>query len=638
MLARVLSTLGRPAAGTGLAAGALACAAGLWLADAAMEAFVFGLGPFGQRLLHPGGHEGSERVLMVALIALVVALLAPLRERKRRAERALQASQALYRALIENVEDGVVSVGPAGVVDYASPAAARLVGMTPQQIVGLHFETFVHPDDRSRVEASFARSMRGSAEVTFLRLLGANGTARLVRTSSRLLAQDGQPLGVLGVVTDLTDRREAEERLRQLSRAVEASSSVVVITDRSGLITYVNPKFTEVTGYRAEEVLGQNPRILKSGEMPEDVYREMWETIAAAGEWRGEFHNRRKDGSSYWESASISAVHDDAGEITHFVAVKDDITARKVAEQALVESEEKYRLLFSRLFDAAALVDDLDGRFIEVNDAFVRLFGWSQQELGEMQVEALWVDTNPSTSAPPTDGTPELWCRRKDGTTLAVERAAGSFTWHGRSATCFILRDITERVQNQRLLKELSVTDGLTGLANRRALDAHLEKEFRRAGRTRNPIALIMADLDHFKEFNDACGHQAGDECLRRVAAVLGRAARRVTDLTARYGGEEFAVLLPDTSWEAAMTLAASLRAAVESLGISPPGTGSAAVVTLSLGVAVAYPHEGTDPQGLIRAADEALYRAKRKGRNRVEVAGSHTNGAESPDATPVSP
>jgi diguanylate cyclase (GGDEF)-like protein/PAS domain S-box-containing protein len=632
----LFSALRRPSTGAVLTVVGVACATGLWLVDAAMESLVFGLGPFGQRLLSPGDHEGTERILGVALIALVVVLLYPLRERKRQAERALLASQALYRALVENVEDGVVRVGTNGVVDYASPAAARLVGLTPRQIVGLHFGAFVHPGDSSRVEASLARSMGGSPELTLLRLVGANGMVRQVRTSSRLLVQDGQPLGILAVVTDLTDRREADDRLRQLSRAVEASSSVVVITDRSGLITYANPKFTEVTGYRTDEVQGQNPRILKSGEMPPETYRTMWETIAAGREWRGEFHNRRKDGSSYWESASISAIHDETGEITHFVAVKEDITARKLAEQALVESEEKYRLLFSRQFDAAALVEDRDGRFIEVNDAFLRLFGWSHQELGEMRVEALWADGSPSVSPPPEGTTPELWCRRRDGATFAVERAAGSFSWHGRSVTCFILRDITERIHSQRLLEELSVTDGLTGLANRRAFDDQLEKEWRRAVRTRTPVALVMADLDRFKEFNDACGHLAGDECLRKVAVVIARAARRITDLSARYGGEEFAVLLSDTTYDSAATLAEALRAGVESLGISPPGTGSAGVVTLSVGVSMAFPHEGADAQDLIRTADDALYRAKRNGRNRVETDNGRPGGVQAPVLTTV--
>ena len=122
---------------------------------------------------------------------------------------------------------------------------------------------------------------------------------------------------------------------RKLTRAVEQSANIVVITDLQGDIEYVNPKFTETTGYAAEEVIGRNPRILKSGETSQEEYRRMWQTITHGGEWRGEFHNRRKDGSLYWENASIAPVRNEKGEIAHFVAVKEDITRRKDAEEAL---------------------------------------------------------------------------------------------------------------------------------------------------------------------------------------------------------------------------------------------------------------------------------------------------------------
>ena len=124
-------------------------------------------------------------------------------------------------------------------------------------------------------------------------------------------------------------------QLRKLSRAVEQSPASVVITDPTGAIEYVNPKFTQATGYSPEEVLGQNPRVLKSGEMPREEYRRLWETITAGNVWQGEFHNRRKDGTLFWEAASISPVLDEHGVVTHFVAVKEDITERKKAEAML---------------------------------------------------------------------------------------------------------------------------------------------------------------------------------------------------------------------------------------------------------------------------------------------------------------
>jgi PAS domain S-box-containing protein len=123
-----------------------------------------------------------------------------------------------------------------------------------------------------------------------------------------------------------------EEKLRQLSRAVEQSPASIVITNPAGDIEYVNPSFVEVTGYTLAEVLGKNPRVLKSGEKSPEAYRELWQTITAGKEWRGEFHNRKKNGELYWESASISPIRDPAGRITHYVAVKEDITARKQTE------------------------------------------------------------------------------------------------------------------------------------------------------------------------------------------------------------------------------------------------------------------------------------------------------------------
>jgi PAS domain S-box-containing protein len=155
--------------------------------------------------------------------------------------------------------------------------------------------------------------------------------------SNRIALRDSENLiiGVLGSYDDVTTQKLAEETLRKLSRAVEQSPTSIVITDRNARIEYVNARFTALTGYTPEEVLGQNPRVLNSGETPRATFREMWATILAGLEWRGEFHNRKKNGEPYWEEAVISSLKNNAGEITHFIAVKEDITARKQAGQKL---------------------------------------------------------------------------------------------------------------------------------------------------------------------------------------------------------------------------------------------------------------------------------------------------------------
>ncbi|MBZ5592934.1 MAG: diguanylate cyclase [Acidobacteriia bacterium] len=170
-------------------------------------------------------------------------------------------------------------------------------------------------------------------------------------------------------------------------------------------------------------------------------------------------------------------------------------------------------------------------------------------------------------------------------------------------------------------LRKLSIVDGLTGIANRRNFDDEIARAWRRAQRESSSVALIIADIDHFKSFNDRYGHLAGDDCLRRVAEVLALSVKRPFDLVARYGGEEFAVLLPDTTEAGAEQVAEGMRKAVEGLNIANPHANATRRVTISAGVAAAVPNAGSQPAGLIAVADGCLYRAKREGRNRVRSA-----------------
>ncbi len=184
-----------------------------------------------------------------------------------------------------------------------------------------------------------------------------------------------------------------------------------------------------------------------------------------------------------------------------------------------------------------------------------------------------------------------------------------------------IERRVAQRVRhldedNERLTR-LSETDALTGLANRRRLDAELSRMVADAARRGTQVAVAMIDVDHFKLFNDRYGHQAGDECLARIGALL-RESARDSDLVARYGGEEFALVLPRSDLEAAMHVAERARALLQAQAIAHAGS-SHDVVTLSIGVAAMRPRTGDEAARLVHLADEAMYHAKGKGRNRVE-------------------
>ena len=172
----------------------------------------------------------------------------------------------------------------------------------------------------------------------------------------------------------------------------------------------------------------------------------------------------------------------------------------------------------------------------------------------------------------------------------------------------------------ERLLGEIASRDGLTGLQNRAALDAHLERVWSHALRSQEPVGLLLLDVDHFKGFNDSLGHQAGDACLRQVADVLKAHAKRPFDLAARYGGEEFAIVLFQTPPDQVRTIADAVRAAIEALDVANPAS-PRGVVTVSCGVAIVTPVAGRSVHGLIQFADEALYEAKESGRNAVRLA-----------------
>ena len=180
------------------------------------------------------------------------------------------------------------------------------------------------------------------------------------------------------------------------------------------------------------------------------------------------------------------------------------------------------------------------------------------------------------------------------------------------------LRDMTDQKRAEMALKTLAASDGLTGLANRRSFDQTLAMEWSRAQRTKKPLSLLFADVDHFKLYNDLHGHQKGDECLRAVAAVIRENASRPADLTARYGGEEFAIIMPETDQAGARKQAERLRDFLAGLRLTHGAPGVGPLVTLSIGIATQVPSEDICPDWLLGRADQALYAAKHSGRNRV--------------------
>jgi len=175
---------------------------------------------------------------------------------------------------------------------------------------------------------------------------------------------------------EINNRKNTESELNKLQHIIEYSPLSIVITNTLGQIEYVNPRFTEVTGYTFEESIGQNPRILKSGKLPAESYKHLWETISSGKKWQGEFHNKKKNGELYWEYAYISAVKNTKGEITHYFAIKEDITEQKKLNEAL----KMYGQALTNIVETVTITD-MEDRLIYVNNAFTRLYGYSKEEV-----------------------------------------------------------------------------------------------------------------------------------------------------------------------------------------------------------------------------------------------------------------
>ena len=260
------------------------------------------------------------------------------------AEDALRESEAKYSTLVEQAKDGVVIVQD-GVFKFANQAATELSGYKIDELVGRPFSDLLTPESRDRLTQRYQLRMAGEKvpSVYEAKIQCKDGTTKDVEISAGIIQYQGRPADN-AIVRDITMRKQTEEELRKLSRAVEQSPSIVMITDTQGIIEYVNPKFTQITGYTPEEIIGINARDL--GEQLTEEEQQMWDTICSGVEWRGEFPNKKKNGDLYLEYASISPIKNLEGVITHFLKVAEDITARKRVEEALRASEERYRSLF----------------------------------------------------------------------------------------------------------------------------------------------------------------------------------------------------------------------------------------------------------------------------------------------------
>jgi diguanylate cyclase (GGDEF)-like protein/PAS domain S-box-containing protein len=545
------------------------------------------------------------------------------------AEKAASENEARFRAVVEKSSEVIVLTDEDGNYLYVSPPATAVFGRSPDEYVGRRLSAFVHPDDCGRLEESSAwlRANPGETKDIVVRARHKDGTWRWIEITARNLLAEPGVLAVVSNVRDVTGRKIAEETLRESENKFkhlveEASVGVYLIQD--GVFKYVNAKCAEIFGYDAAEMIDRvkSAYAWAPGEALPDE-RTPWHF--GAGQCRErQFKIVAKTGSvKHVETHGASTIYQGRPAV---IGMMLDITGRKADEEALRWKTTFLEALVKSTHDGILVIDS-QGRRIMENQQTADIWKIPKGNLTEKERMAHFMS---SVKAPERlrekilylndhpDETMHDEIELKIGTIVDTSSSPIIGEDGRRYGRIWTFRDITELRHYWDMLVDLSTTDGLTELANRRRFDEFLDREWRRSMRDQTPLSLILMDIDFFKEYNDYYGHLAGDDCLRRFAGVLRSLVRRPGDLVARYGGEEFACILPDADERGASALAEKIMRSINRLNIPHAASKAASRVTLSFGAATMVPKKGQSAEELVRLADYLLYSAKSGGRNRI--------------------
>lgn len=257
---------------------------------------------------------------------------------RKNAQIALKQVRERLKILTDLTIEGLLIHDNGRIVDI-NPACERMLGVDMDLIINSSIYDYIHPDYKEMIRLRAEEKIPGKYEALLVR---SNGTVFPAEIEANYIAIKGKMFRV-AAIRDITERKRTEEQINKFMAAITQSPAAIAITSTNGNIEYVNPQFTKITGYSFEEVIGKNPRILKSGHTNPEVYTELWNTLKEGNSWKGEILNKRKDGTLFWESAIMAPIKNDKGTTISYLAIKEDITAKKEAEQALIQSEQKLK-------------------------------------------------------------------------------------------------------------------------------------------------------------------------------------------------------------------------------------------------------------------------------------------------------
>ena len=518
---------------------------------------------------------------------------------------------------------------------YASPGALQVYGVTPAQVRedAAAMIAHIHPADRDAFLHSTAVSAR---QLTLwqqdFRVQCPGQELRWVRGIARPQAIEQGAVRWYGYSYDITESHQVRERLDRIAENVPGLLyQYQMEPDGRSFFPYAS-KGAETIYELTPAQMRESVAAVFDRIHPDDMAAGIAAIETSAREltlWAQEYRVRLPQRGERWLRAQAHPERLESG-ATRWHGYIDDITETKLLARQLAETERMLRHLMNDLPVGLCMVDE-QRRIYFRNRRFYDYFGHAAESTPTLHEWTLKAYPDPAYRS----DAGQRWrqalalARAQGGEILAEDYritahdgservvSIGGLLFGQHFLATFV--DQTEQRAQQEFLRKLAYLDGLTGVANRRQFDEQLQTEWRRCGRSQQPLALLMIDIDDFKRYNDRYGHQQGDHCLQAVAQALAAVVGRGHDLLARYGGEEFACLLPDCDLDGARSVALNMAQAVRALNIEHLDSRGLPIVSVSIGVASVIPSVDGPPDALLARADDNLYRAKTMGRNGVQ-------------------
>jgi len=476
---------------------------------------------------------------------------------------------------------------------------------------------FIHTDDREMVTMAIENVISNQMPfVLEFRIKQPHGKEVMVKSQGKaILNERGDISHITGVLQDISQSYETIKQLHLLAAALEASADSIIITDIDGAIVWANPAMSRLTGYKYTDLIGKTPNLWNSLSQDKTLFDGLWKTILSGKTWQGELLNRKKNGEEYLEEQTITSVLNERGEISHFVSIKRDISARKEIESKNLQAAQVFEHSFEGI-----LICDQNNNIIRVNPAFTKITGYGEYEIIGKKPNILnsgkhdtaffvemWDDINKKGV---WQG--EIWNRRKNGETYPEFLTISTLTDENGSILEYIaiFADISERKQDEEHIHRLAFYDKLTNLPNRTLSHEVLKKALDLCIADDDLVGVINIDIDRFFTINETMGHDAGDQLLQIIARRIMRCNDEM-DQTARISSDEFAIICSNIS--SPNQLAKKAQRILDGIAEPIMLNKQEVFVTASIGISIS-PTDGENEALLFRNAESARKHAKKEG------------------------